>query len=136
MSQENVEVTRRGIEAFNSGNTETLAALSTDDLEIRPATQAAVEGRSSVYRGKSAWTSYFAFIREIWEEWGIAEAEYYEGDNDRLAAIVRVVGIGAGSGARVERTVGLAFRFRSGKFCRVDGYEEPREALEAVGFSE
>jgi ketosteroid isomerase-like protein len=136
MSQESMETIRRGMEAFNRKDTDTLTALSTDDLRIRPATQTAVEGEDVVYSGKSAWASYFAFIDEVWEDWRIDEAKIFDADYDQLAAMIRMVGTGAGSGARVERSFGLAFWLRGGRIRRLEGYERPGAALEAVGLSE
>ena len=133
MSQSNAEVVRRGLDAFNRADSEVLAALSDDDLEIAPATETGVEGGGHAYRGKDAWASYFAHAHQVWEDWRIEDAEVFEADDDWVVAVVRVVARGAGSGAPVEHWRGIAYKLRGGRIARVRGYLEPREALEAVG---
>jgi ketosteroid isomerase-like protein len=136
MSQENVEVVRRGLEALNRDDSEELVALSDDDLEIAPATEIGVEGRAHGYRGKDAWANYFAHAHEIWDEWRIEDAEFFQADDDWVVAVFRVVARGAGSGAEVEHSRGIAYKLRGGKILRVHGYPDPRDALEAVGLQE
>jgi ketosteroid isomerase-like protein len=133
MSQDNAEVVRRGLDAFNDADSEALAALSDDDLEISPATETGVEGGEHAYRGKDAWASYFAHAHEVWDDWRIEAAEVFEADDDWVVAVFRVIARGAGSGAPVERSRGIAYKLRGGKISQVRGYLDPREALEAVG---
>ena len=109
-----------------------LAAISTEDVEIRPAAQTAVEG-SAVYRGTRAWTRYFSFIGEIWEDWRVEDAELLDAQDGRLVAITRMSGSGVRSGGSVERTFGLLFSFRDDQIARLDGYEDARAALVAAG---
>jgi ketosteroid isomerase-like protein len=127
------DIVLRGIDAFNRRDTDVLAALSREDVEIRPATQTAVEGNSAVYRGTDAWASYFSFIREIWEDWRVENAELLDAQDGRLVAIARLSGTGAGSGVRVERTFGLVFDFHQDQIARLDGYDDPHDALVAAG---
>ena len=126
------EIIRRGIDAFNRRDMGVLAAISTEDVEIRPAAQTAVEG-SAVYRGTRAWTSYFSFIGEIWEDWRVEDAELLDAQDGRLVAITRMSGTGVRSGGSVERTFGLVFSFRDDQIKRLDGYEDARAALVAAG---
>ena len=46
---------------------------------------------------------------------------------------MRLVGKGRGSGARVERRIGIVYRLRRGKLWRARSYLAPGEALEAAG---
>jgi ketosteroid isomerase-like protein len=126
------EIIGRGIDAFNRRDMGVLAAISTEDVEIRPAAQTAVEG-SAVYRGSRAWTKYFSFIGEIWEEWRVEDAELLDAQDGRLVAITRMSGTGVRSGGTVERTFGLVFSFRDGQITRLDGYDDPHAALMAAG---
>ena len=134
MSQENVEIIRRAFEATNRGDAKAVAALCHDDVEFVSAVLASVgEG---TYRGKDAWETYFSRMRETWEEWRFEDPEIFESDDEQLVAVFRLVGVGKGSGARVERKYGLTYRFRDGTIWRMHGYLDPREALEAVGLRE
>ena len=109
-----------------------LAALSTEDVEIRPAAQTAVEG-SAVYRGTRAWTSYLSVMGEIWEDWRVEDAVLLDAQDGRLVAITRMSGTGVRSGGSVERTFGLIFSFRDDQITRLDGYDDPHAALMAAG---
>jgi ketosteroid isomerase-like protein len=137
MSQENVEVIRSGIEAFNREDIGALAAVSADDLEIHPATETALLGEEQApYRGTEAWSTYFAVMRETWQVWRIEDAEVFDAGDDRVAAVFRITGTGRESGAPVEHQVGIVYTLRGGKVRRLDGYLDPRRALEAVGLRE
>jgi ketosteroid isomerase-like protein len=71
MSQENVEVVRRLVEAFNVQNFAAARAVLTDDVEWRPAYTGggAVEG--TVYRGHAGFGRY---LEELAETWGRSRA--------------------------------------------------------------
>jgi ketosteroid isomerase-like protein len=133
MSQENVEILRRSVEAFNRSDAEALAAICDDDMEFVSAL-AAVEDWT--YRGKETWEAYFSSMRESWAEWRFEDAQFFEADNEHVVSVFRMVGKGKRSGARVEHPMGATYRFRDGKIWRMHSYLAPREALEAAGLSE
>jgi ketosteroid isomerase-like protein len=132
MSQENVEIVRRSIEAFNRGDAEAIAELCEDELEF-VSFLTSVEG---TYRSKDSGEAYFSRMRETWREWRIEDAEIFEADDEHLASIFRLVGVGKRSGARVEHPMGMTYRLRNQRIWRIRGYLDPREALKAAGLSE
>ena len=134
MPQENVEIIRMIVEAANRGDGEAIAAISDDDVEFVSAVLASVGG--GVFRGKDAWATYFRRMRETWEEWQFEDAEISEADDEQVVAVMRLVGVGKGNGARVEHPLGIAYRFRNGKLWRMHAYLDPRDAFKAVGLSE
>jgi ketosteroid isomerase-like protein len=131
MSQENVEIIRMTVEAADRGDAEAIAAICDDDIEFSSAVLGGVE--EGTFRGKGAWETYFSRMRETWEEWRFEDAEVFEADDEQVVAVMRLVGVGRGSGARVEHPLGIAYKFRDGKLWRMRAYLDPREALEAVG---
>ena len=64
MSQENVEIVKLGIEAFNHRNVDGLAALVTPDFAWFPALPGTVEGNG--YRGREGIEMYFEEISSTW----------------------------------------------------------------------
>ena len=62
MSQENVEVVQRAIEAWNADDLDAFLAELDADLEWHPSIEPAVEGNATVYRGhdgaRKAWKEY------------------------------------------------------------------------------
>ena len=132
MSQENVEIVRQAIDAFNRQDLAALAHLCADDFEF-VSILSAVDAGGSTYRGRRSWDGYFARMRDTWAEWWVDDFRVLDAGDDNLVAVVRVAGKGHHSGATVDRTIGMTYRLREGKVWRMRAYLEPHEALEAVG---
>ena len=133
MSQENVELVRGLIEAYNRADFRTVAEGCDDEFEFT-SVMTAVEETS--YRGRDALETYWADMNETWEEWEVEVVQLVEGRDDAVAAVIRLAGKGKSSGAPVDRTIGISYRIRNGKLWRMHSYLDPAEALEAVGLSE
>jgi|SRR5829696_3978980 len=133
MLQENVEVLRRGLEAFNREDLRTLMELSDQDLEFISALSGVDR---EAYRGRELWRAYFDSMHETWHEWRIEDFRVFDAGDDRVAAVYRVVGKGKTSGVPVEHHIGLACRLREGELWRMRSYLDPGDALEAVGLRE
>jgi ketosteroid isomerase-like protein len=134
-SKESVALVWRAREAFNRRDLRELAELSHDDLEF-VSVLTAVDAAGGTYHGPGAWASYFARMDDSWENWKVEDFRVFDAGDDRVAAVFRLVGTGKSSGARVERSVGVAYQIRDGKIWRLRSYLDPGEALEAVGLSE
>ena len=135
MSQGNVEIVQRAIDAFNRRDFGVLAELSHEELEF-VSVLTAVDAAGSTYRGTNAWENYFAVMDQTWDEWRVENIELFDGGDDRVACVFQLVGKGKASGVPVEQMVGLAYRIREGKLWRMRSYREPAEALEAAGLQE
>jgi len=135
MSQENVEVIKRAIDAFNRRDLSALAELAHEDFEF-VSVLTAVDTGGATYRGRQAWTGYFAAMDETWEEWQVDGAEVFDAGDEGVATTFRIVGRGKHSGAPVEHAIGAAYKFRHGKLWRMRSYLEPGDALKAVGLGE
>jgi ketosteroid isomerase-like protein len=133
MSQESVEVVRRGLEAWVVGDAEGMAALCDEDMEFAGLmSQALGEGS---YRGKDAWATYFGRLRETWQEWRFEDLEVLEAKDGQAVAVCSLVARGKESGALVRHRIGMTVSFRDGKLWRMHTYPDPSEALEAAGLS-
>jgi ketosteroid isomerase-like protein len=133
MSQENVELVRSAIEAFNREDFRRLTEVCDEDFEF-VSVMTALEETS--YRGRNTWETYYNDMHETWEEWQVEDLRVFDGGDDRVAAVMRLVGTGRSSGVPVEATIGIAYRIRKGKLWRARSYLDPGEALEALGLSE
>jgi uncharacterized protein len=131
MSQENVEVVRRGYEAYERGDME--SAFADLDPEIEVYDHDIPD--SGEYRGLDGVLRWQADWETSWESWRW-EAEDFIDAGDRVVAILRVHAKGRGSGADVERLDGAVWTLRGGKGVRLDYYGSKAEALEAVGLRE
>ena len=132
MSQENVEIIRRGYERFaaSAGAGGTAAPDFVWDM--------------SKFRGWPEQQTYEgaegarAFLRDwiaAWDEWEI-EVEALHDAGDKVVAIVRQRGRSKTSGLPVEMAFGQVWTIRDGKSARMEMYADPAEALEAAGLSE
>jgi ketosteroid isomerase-like protein len=126
---------RRGMEAYSRGDYE--AALVGFDPAVEWSVDASIAPDATTYHG-------LAGVRRFWETWAEAisgmELEIEECrsiEPNRVLAITRARGTGAGSGAPVAsgRFAQIA-DFRDGRVVRVRLYGDVAHALEAVGLRE
>ena len=143
MSQEDVEILRRNLEAA------AVAGMRVDGLDDRAidrviqAFHPEVEFREdpkfpegSVYHGRDALRAYFKqFSSEFDRFWWEAE-DILDADDDQVLLLIRVRGRGKGSGAEFDIRGGWLFTMGEGRAIRVDAYLDRREALEAAGLRE
>jgi ketosteroid isomerase-like protein len=132
VSQENVEIAKRGINAFNQRDVYTLAEITTDDYEWFPAFAGIVEGGS--YRGRNGIETYFQAAMDTWEEVRVVADEFRD-LGQRVLMLGRVEGRGRGSGVEVDAPHAVVWDFRDGKISRTRAYFDPREALRAASLS-
>jgi ketosteroid isomerase-like protein len=129
MSQENVEVVLRSIEAFEHDER---AMLSTLDpaVEWYP-----IEEGHSLSRGHEAAIGVRRSWLENWEGHQMDVEEMKDGA-DSVVACLHLTGRGVRSGVEVDLRVYQHFKLRDGKIVYVYEYAERGEALEAAGISE
>ena len=132
MSQANVEVVKRVIDAYNQRDLAGLEALTHPDVELDwSASRGFVAG---VYRGfdefQRFWKSYFDAFEEI-----AAEAERFI-DAGESVVVPNMVHIRGRDGIEVSARSAIVFTFRSHRITRICLYQETGEALKAVGLRE
>jgi ketosteroid isomerase-like protein len=129
MSQENVEAFKRGLEAGNRGDVETLLEVLDPEVAWHSALHALLGGEATVYR---------EMLRDLYEAFDEIHIEITEIRDlgDRLVAIGRTRARGEASGADVESPIGFVTEFKNGKAISIRGYLDHKEALEAAGLRE
>jgi uncharacterized protein len=132
MSQENVEIVRRGFEAFQRGDTEAILDDVDPDVEVHEPTDLP---DAQVFHGHAGLLATVEKAQAMFEDIRI-EAEEFTDAGDRVVIWYRVVGRGKGSGVEVEMHQGSVWTFREGKIVRVEGYMDRDKALEAAGLRE
>jgi ketosteroid isomerase-like protein len=132
MSEENVEVMRGAMDAFNRRDGKGFDALLTEDAEIVPV-RAALEG--TTYRGSNAASQYCAAVEKSWEDLGWEIEELRDG-GEWVLAVGRIRGQGRDSGAGIDSRAGWVAHFRDGLIAKFQTYADRSEALEAVGLRE
>jgi ketosteroid isomerase-like protein len=131
MSQGNVEIVRRMLEAWGAGDAE--ESLSHYDPEvvwdnrIRP--EATItHGIDEMLAALRTWVGTFSSYSLSYEE--LIDA----GDDVVAVAVQR--GTGKASGVEVEETFAMVYTLRSGKIVLQTSYKTRQEALRAVSLSE
>ena len=134
MSQENVEIVRRGHEAFNRDDLSVISELATPDVEW--GATGAFPGVDAGYRGPEAIREWGDLIRSEWEEFEVSLDEILHDENDLIVVAERLRGRGRGSGVEVEMRVFSAYWVEEGKIKRRAAFTDRVEALEVAGLSE
>ncbi len=132
MSQENVEIVRRAIDAFSRGDADAFADLATSDLEWTTGL-GAIEGET--FRGREGVGAYFAQLGSAWDSF-VFIAEDFRDLGKVVVVLGRLEGRGRGGGVPVNSPVGAVWELRRAQIWRLRAYLDLTKALKAVGLEE
>ena len=132
MSAENVEVFKRGAEAYNRRDVELLLRDLDPDVEWHSALLIPFGGEATVSRGHDG---VRAVMSEVFEDLAEIHLEYTDVRDlgDRVVGTGRIRTRGKHSGAVTEMDFGTVADMKNGRAVRVWTYLDPQEALEAAG---
>jgi ketosteroid isomerase-like protein len=129
MSQENVELVRRGFELFMSTGEilwDTIdEALEVQDHDIPD---------SRAYLGHEGFSRWLRDWGEAWSEWSMTMDELIDAE-ERVVVVVHMKAKGLGSGVAVDRHDSLVYGFRDGKIARIDYFNSREQGLNAAGLT-
>ena len=129
MSQENVEIIRRGYEHWvATGELLAPADLVWDVSHLGWPDQ-------QIYRGREGADQFNAEWAGAWDDWEL-EPEDYVDAGERVVVIINQRGRSKGSGIPLEMRFAQVWTLRDGRGIRMEMYASVDEALEAVGLSE
>jgi ketosteroid isomerase-like protein len=133
MSQENVEVVRRMLDAFNRDDVEAVIAAFDARCEINEPLEMP-DSPAAGFRGHDGIRQWMGNLR------GVAKARFeprsFTPNGDRLLCELASRGLGRGSGVPIEWTTFAVMQMRNGKIGRVRVFLDREQALGAVGLSE
>jgi ketosteroid isomerase-like protein len=135
MSQENVEIVRRAVDAFNRGELETLAemvAFYDTDIEYHEHPDFIEIG---TFRGRDALAEHWRQFLDAFEDYRF-EIENLIDVHDDVVVFTHQHGHGKESGLDFELRSAWVFSFSDKKLTKIRTYPNRAEALEAVGLSE
>jgi ketosteroid isomerase-like protein len=133
VSRENVETVVVLMNAVNRRDIDTLAGVTTSDLEWFPVFAARVEG--DVYRGRVGIESFLGEVDETWEEF-LPIPEEYRDLGDRVVGLGRLKTRGRGSGVPIDSPWGGIYDFRGREISRIRTFLDHDEALRAAGLQD
>ncbi len=126
MSQENVELLRRTIEATVRGDHQAVHADLADGIEIDDTDIPDSDGHDS-------WDTWIGRWNEVWERWHVEDLDIRPVGDDRVIALFRMVAVGKGSGVELSRLDAMVATIRDGKLTKLGYYNDQAQALEAAG---
>jgi uncharacterized protein len=134
MSQENVEILRRGSEAFNTGDLDRLVSeFVAPEVEYCTSRE---DPDAATHRGRQAYRRYVEQWMESFDGLRADVQEYIDVGDDRVFTRVRWTGRGRTSGADADWHLAIIYTMREGQIVRGEEYFDRAEALEAVALRE
>jgi ketosteroid isomerase-like protein len=134
MSQENVEIVRRLIDAVNRRGADADAvALFHPQVEFH---EDPSFPEAEVYRGRDSVVRYYREFSASFESYRFEIEELRDTGGDKVVAVLREKARGKVSGLDVDRRSGWLFTLRDGKALQMEIFLDPAEALAAAGLSE
>ena len=120
---------RRGYEAFNRGDLETVLRDVSPEVELRDRDEIPDPG---VYRGLEAAREVLARNRAEFEGYRVDPEEFIE-LSEHIVVVARQSGRGRTSGAEVAGTIVHAWHLRDGRVLGMRAFSDRDEALAALG---
>jgi ketosteroid isomerase-like protein len=130
MSQENVEIARQAIDAYNAGNMERLRMLYNPDAIARPLAGAPERGP---FVGRDEIMGYFGRLRDAFDRDSIHVSDY-RSVGDRV--VVLLAWKAAGHGPAIDTEMAFVYTIRDGRVLELETFRGHDEALRVVGLSE
>jgi ketosteroid isomerase-like protein len=139
MSQENVEIVRRGFEALKAGLDRGDPGAAFDSgvyaSEVEWILPPGGAGFRDVYVGRDGFLEFMKTWTEDFD-WSIELERLIDAGDNRVVGLFHQTATGKGSGVPVELHMGLVYELQDGQVVRMRNYLDPKEALEAAGLSE
>jgi ketosteroid isomerase-like protein len=132
MSQENVEIVRRAIAAYNRRDFEAMRALNHPDVQLDWSASRGLE--AGVYQGQEEVLRFYQNFLETFEEVNIEPDRFIE--SGESVVVPNSAQIRGRDGIETVARSALVFEVRSGRLARVCLHQETHEALEAAGLRE
>lgn len=133
MSEGNVELFWRGVEAFNGDDPAALDPLITEDFEFVSYLATMIE--DTVYRGADGLRKYLEDQQAAWKDLHLRIDEVRD-LGDRVLAFGEIQGEGRASGLEVKVPLTWIVDFRDGRMSRNRTYPDRDAALREAGLAE
>ena len=131
MSDENVEIIRRGFETMQREGWQTLFSLIDPEFELTTPPDLAME--PDTYRGEAGLRRYFESFEDAMEEIQIVPEGEFLGAGDKVFVPFRLSARGRETGIEATQHAFQVWTMRAGKGLRVEIFASRERALEAAG---
>jgi uncharacterized protein len=133
MSEENVEIVRRSLDAFNRGDVE--ATLADVHPEVEGIDDPRVPGGRTLGRSKTEVKRYFKSLSRYWESVRLVPERFVDLGDDVLI-LGRMTARTRRGGPEIQRQLDQLITLRDGKIIRNRIFSTRDEALEVAGLRE
>jgi uncharacterized protein len=133
VSKSDLDVLRRGYEAFNRRDLEGLLEFFDRDSTWIPSPSAWGAGR--VYQGHEGVAQLLADMELEWQEFEAVPEEFRQ-VGDFVLALGYVRAVPNGGDHEIRSATAWIWEMRDGKCLRLQAYTDPARALEALGLKE
>jgi ketosteroid isomerase-like protein len=127
--EENLELVRRALDAYQRGDYEALLAFMHPEVEVYSTPELANPVEAV---GREAWLRWIGDWLEVWESFEIEALAIDSVGDHHVIADMRQYGKGKGSGIEVELRVTYMFDIRDGVATRYHLYPDREQALAAA----
>ena len=131
MSEENVALLRRAVDAYNRRDVPALLEELDPEVQWHPALPGLLSRGVEVYRGHDGIIRMFRDFSDVLDEIHFEYSDVRD-FGERVIAIGQLRTRGKASGAETVASYANVAEVRNGKGIRITGYLDPAEALEAV----
>jgi ketosteroid isomerase-like protein len=132
MSQENVELVRRGYEHFAAGDMDRLSDLFAPDAELADAGGLGVDDTAVGIRlGFEGFVRASEEVQEAFDDYRVEPEEFIDAGN-AVVVLAHISGRGRASGMTLDTRLAHLWVFRGDKVVRGEVYRTAEEALEAA----
>jgi ketosteroid isomerase-like protein len=132
MSEENVELVKRGFTAVMEEDWPTALATLDADVEVHDFDIP----DAGVYRGHDGFVAWLRGWNEGWDSWRLEDIEFRGAGDDQVIALFRMIAKGGHSGMELERDDAITYVVRGGKIVRTEYFNDQKRALDAVGLDD
>jgi ketosteroid isomerase-like protein len=131
MSQENLEIVRRGYEYFGAERDFRVEVMHPDFVWDMSTFRGWPEQQT--YVGLEGARKFIADWTESWDDWQLELDELIDAGGDRVLAVVHQRGRSKATGLEVDMRFAQLWTIRDGKQFRMQMYADPAEGREAAG---
>jgi ketosteroid isomerase-like protein len=132
MWQQNVDVVRRAISAYNGRDLEGIRALGDPEMQLDWSASLGLEPR--IYEGREATIGFYQNLFDSFERIVMEPERFIEAGDS--VVVPTSTQMRSRSGVEVVARNTLLFELRRGRIIRICLYQDRREALAAVGLKE
>jgi ketosteroid isomerase-like protein len=129
MPEENIEVVRRAIDAYNRRDFDAIRAISEPEVELDWSASRGLE--AGVYKGLEEVIGFYRNFLDTFEEVHIEPERFVESGD--LVVVPNSAQIRGRDGIETVARSAFVFEIRGGCVARICLYQETAEALEAAG---